>query len=69
MKLYANNKILASQLLETAFTILRNEGLEPVDCMAMVHDQLIDGIDVSHEQRAALRGYLRGYLRGLLDTD
>ena len=40
MKLYAGNTDLAGQLLETAFAILRNEGLQPVDSMALVYSQL-----------------------------
>ena len=59
MKLYADNKALAGQLLETAFSILRNEGLQPVDCMVMVYGQLAEGIDVSDVHRASLHGYLR----------
>ena len=59
MKLYADNKALAGQLLETAFSILRNEGLQPVDCMVMVYGQLTEGIDVSEAQNKALHDYLQ----------
>ena len=59
MKLYADNKALASQLLETAFAILRNEGLQPVDCMEMVYGQLTEGVDASEVNRAALLDYLQ----------
>ena len=59
MKLYGNNRQLAEQLLETAFSILRNEGLQPADCLASIYGQLHDGIDVSPAQQAALRACLR----------
>jgi len=36
MKVYASNTFLAGHLLETAFAVLRNEGLQPVDCLSMV---------------------------------
>jgi len=62
MKLYAGNTGLAGQLLETAFAFLRNEGLQPVDCMALVYGQLAGGIDVSPAQQVALHDYLRQVL-------
>jgi hypothetical protein len=62
MKLYAGNAGLARQLLETAFAILRNEGLQPVDCMALVYGQLTGGIDVSPAQQAALEDFLKQVL-------
>ena len=62
MKLYANNRQLAEQLLETAFAVLRNEGLQPVDCLALVCHQLADGIDVSPAQQATLHDFLRRLL-------
>jgi len=65
MKTYANNEVLAGQLLETAFAILRNEGLQPVDCMEMVYGQLTEGIDVSDAHRASLRSYLREVVDGI----
>ena len=62
MKLYAHNRQLAEQLLETAFAILRNEGLQPADCLAMAYGRLVDGIDVSPVQQAELHDYLRRVL-------
>ena len=59
MKPYADNTTLAGQLLETAFAILRNEGLQPVDCMEVVYGQLAEGVDVSKVQRATLLRYLQ----------
>ena len=59
MKMYAGNKVLAGQLLETAFAILRNEGLQPVDSMEVVYGQLAEGVDVSEAQRAAMHDYLQ----------
>ena len=59
MKLYGNNRQLAAQLLETAFAILRNEGLRPADCLAISYHQLADGIDVSPEEQAGLHEYLQ----------
>ena len=59
MKVYASNTFLAGQLLETTFAVLRNEGLQPVDCLSMVYGQLVDGIDVSPAQQAALHDYLQ----------
>ena len=58
MKLYADNRRLAEQLLETAFALMRNEGAEPGDCLALAYRLLADGIDVSPAQRAALREFL-----------
>ena len=59
MKLYGNNRQLAEQLLETAFALLRNEGLQPANCLALVWGQLAGGIDVSpsqlHDQGALRR--------------
>ncbi len=40
MKLYGNNRQLAAQLPETAFGILRNEGLQPADCLAVAYGLL-----------------------------
>jgi hypothetical protein len=62
MKLYGHNRLLVEQLLETAFAILRNEGLQPAECLAMAYGQLADGIDVTPVQRAALHDYLRQVL-------
>jgi len=62
MKLYADNTALARQLLETAFAILHNEGLQPVDCLALVYGQFAGGIDVSPAQQMALHDYLRKIL-------
>jgi hypothetical protein len=62
MKLYGNNRLLAEQLLETAFAILRNEGLQPAECLAMAYGQLTDGIDVTPVQQAVLHDYLRRML-------
>ena len=59
MKVYASNTVIAGQLLETAFAILRNEGLQPMDCMVMVCGQLTDGIDVSEAQSVVLYDYLQ----------
>jgi hypothetical protein len=59
MKLYAGNTALAGQLLESAFAILRNEGLQPVDCMALAYSQLAGGIDVSPAQQVAMHDCLR----------
>ena len=59
MKMYAGNTVLAGQVLETAFAILRNEGLQPVDCLSMAYGQLADGIDISTAQQVALHDYLR----------
>jgi hypothetical protein len=62
MKLYANNQLLAGHLLEIAFTLLRNEGRQPVDAMALAYDLLVGGIDVTKSQRVALHDYLRQVL-------
>jgi hypothetical protein len=62
MKIYANNQLLAGHLLEVAFTLLRNEGRQPVDAMALAYDLLIGGIDVTKSQRVALHDYLRQVL-------
>ena len=62
MKLYANNRLLAEHLLETAFAILRNEGQQPADVMALVYDLLTSGIDVTTIQQVALHDYLRRVL-------
>jgi len=59
MKVYASNTFLAGHLLETAFAVLRNEGLQPVDCLSMVYGQLVDGIDISPAQQAELHDYLK----------
>ena len=59
MKVYADNQELAGQLLEIAFSILHNEGLQPVNCMEMVYSKLMDGVDVSKVKRAALLYYLK----------
>jgi len=59
MKLYADNTVLAGHLLEAAFAILRNEGLQPVDCMVMVYGQLTGGVDVNEAQCAAMYDYLQ----------
>ena len=63
MKLYGNNRLLAEQLLETAFAILRNEGLQPADCLAIAYGQLADGIDVTPIQQVVLHAYLRRVLK------
>ena len=52
MKMYADNKVLAGQLLETAFAILHNEGRQPADIMALAYDLLVGGIDVTTVQPA-----------------
>ena len=62
MKLYANNQLLSEYLLETAFAILRNEGLQPVDVMALAYDLLVGGIDTTATQQVVLHGYLRQVL-------
>ena len=59
MKLYANNRLLAEQLLETAFAILRNERLQPVDCLALAYGLLADGIDVNPAQQVELHDWLQ----------
>lgn len=59
MKIYADNKQSAEQLLEIAFTILRNEGQQPVHSIALVYKLLTRDIDVTTTQQAALHGYLR----------
>jgi len=62
VKLYGNNRLLAEQLLETAFGILRNEGLQPADCLAISYHQLADGIDVTPARHAAMQDCLRRLL-------
>jgi hypothetical protein len=62
MKMYADNKVLAGQLLETAFALLRNEGRQPADGMALAYDLLVGGIDVTTVQQSALHDYLREVL-------
>jgi hypothetical protein len=62
MKMYADNKVLAGQLLETAFALLRNEGRQPADVMALAYNLLVGGIDVTTVQQSALRDYLRDVL-------
>ena len=64
MKLYANNYQLAEQLLENVFALLRNEGLQPADCMALAYRLLADGIDVSPAQKDSLREFLTQALNG-----
>ena len=62
MKLYANNQLLSEYLLKTAFAILRNEGRQPVDVMALAYDLLVGGIDITATQQVVLHGYLRQVL-------
>ena len=62
MKLYGHNRLLVEQLMETAIAILRNEGLQPADCLAMAYGRLVDGIDVNPVQQAELHDYLRRVL-------
>jgi len=59
MKLYANNRLLAEQLLATAIAILRNEGLGPADAMAIYYGLLAEGVDIPPGQQAELHEYLR----------
>ena len=56
MKLYADNRRLAEQLLETAFALLRNAGAEPEECLALAIGMLAGGVDDNPED--ALR-YLK----------
>ena len=51
MKLYANNGLLAEYQLDIAFAILRNEGRQPVDAMALAYDLLVGGIDTTTTQK------------------
>ena len=62
MKLYASNQLLSEYLLETAFAILRNEGLQPVDVMALTYDLLVGGVDTTTTQKVRLHDYLRQVL-------
>ena len=62
MKLYANNHLLAEQLLATAFALLRNEGLGPADAMETSYRLLTGGIDITPAQQAELHEYLRQVL-------
>ena len=62
MRLYANNYLLAEQLLATAFAILSNEGLEPADAMETSYRLLTGGIDTAPARQAELHEYLRQVL-------
>ena len=51
MKLYADNHWLAEQLLETAFALLRNEGLQPADCLIMAWAAVVWGSGEGDDDR------------------
>ena len=59
MKIYADNSILAQQLLEVAFGLMRNEGQQPAEIMKVVYQSLTSAIDVSDEDQEALHDYLQ----------
>lgn len=59
IKIYGNNRILAQQLLETAFSLLRNEGQSPAAIIAIAYDSLAKGVDVSDVDRAAVLAALQ----------
>jgi len=59
MKIYADNTILAQQLLEIAFALMRNERQRPAEMMKVVYQLLTSTIDVSYEDQKALHDYLQ----------
>ena len=59
IKFYANNETLARQLMEMAFSLLRNEGQSPAAIIAIAYESLTSGIDVSDIERAAVLATLQ----------
>ena len=63
MKIYASNPILAQQLLETAFGLMRNEKQRPADIMEVVYQLLTSSIDVGDKDQDALHDFLQLVVR------
>ena len=59
IKIYGNNLTLAHQLMETAFTLMRNEGQSPAETMAAACESLTAGIDISDADRTAVLNIMR----------
>ena len=54
IRIYANNLTLAHQVMETAFTLMRNEGQSQAETMAAIYESLATGVDVSDANREAV---------------
>ena len=63
MKIYANNLFLAREVMESAFSLMRNEGQSPAEIMAAVYESLTSGIVVSDADRSAVLDVMKEIIK------
>ena len=69
IRIYASNLFLAREVMEAAFSLMRNEGRSRAEIMATVYESLTAGIDVSNADRAAVHDVMKGIIKNIPEND
>ena len=68
-RIYASNLFLAREVMEAAFSLMRNEGQSRAEIMAAVYESLTAGIDVSDADRAAVHDVMKDIIKNIPEND